>query len=91
MIGIPFGISASPCSMPITASVLAYSALKGSAIYGMLLMFTYSIGRSIPLLVVGTFTGLLNNLKFLSKYQETIEKASGVILILLALYFIWQA
>lgn len=91
LLGIPFGISASPCTMPITASVLAYSATKGSAVYGMILMFTFAIGRSIPLLVVGTFTGLLNNLKFISKYQELIEKISGVVLIMLALYFMWQA
>jgi cytochrome c-type biogenesis protein len=91
LLGIPFGISASPCTMPITASVLAYSATKGSPLIGFVLMFTYAIGRSLPLLVVGTFTGLLNNIKGLSKYQCIIEKISGVILIILALYFIWKA
>jgi cytochrome c-type biogenesis protein len=43
------------------------------------------------LLVVGTFTGLLKNMKVLVKYQNIIEKVAGVILILLAAYFIWQA
>ncbi|WBW98126.1 cytochrome c biogenesis CcdA family protein [Oceanirhabdus sp. W0125-5] len=91
LLGIPFGISASPCTFPITASMIAYSAEKGSMIYGMLLMFTYAIGRCIPLMVVGTFTDLLKNTHILSKYQERIEKISGVILILIALYFIWKA
>lgn len=91
LMGIPFGISASPCTMPITASVLAYSASKGSALYGMILMFTFAIGRSVPLLLVGTFTGLLNNISVISKYQKTIEKISGVVLVVLALYFIWKA
>lgn len=77
--------------MPITAAVLAYSATRGSALYGMIIMFTYAIGRSIPLLIVGTFTGLLNNFKFLSKYQSIIEKISGVILIVIAIYFMWEA
>ena len=54
-------------------------------------MFTYAIGRSIPLLVVGTFTGILKNLKAIAKYQSIIEKVAGAILILLAIYFIWQA
>lgn len=40
---------------------------------------------------VGTFTGLLKNMKVLVKYQNIIEKVAGVILILLAGYFIWQA
>lgn len=91
LLGIPFGISASPCTMPITASVLAYSATKGSALIGAILMFTYAIGRSIPLLIVGTFTGMLSNLQKFSKYQTRIEMASGVILLALAMYFIWQA
>ena len=91
LLGIPFGIAASPCTLPITLSVLAYSAIKGSLFFGMLLMFTFAIGRSIPLLAVGTFTGLLKNIKVLVKYQKTLEKVSGVILILLAVYFIWQA
>jgi len=91
LLGIPFGISASPCTLPITASMIAYSAEKGSMIYGMLLMFTYALGRSIPLILVGTFTDLLKNIQILSKYQERIEKISGAILILVALYFIWKA
>lgn len=91
ILGIPFGIAASPCTLPITASVLAYSASKGSAIYGMILMFTYAIGRSIPLLIVGTFTGLLKNIKGLEKFQRYFEKVGGIILLLLALYFIWKA
>ena len=91
LLGIPFGISASPCTLPITLSVLAYSAIKGSIFFGMLLMFTFAIGRSVPLLVVGTFTGLLKNMKVLVKYQNIIEKVAGAVLILLAAYFIWQA
>jgi len=91
LLGIPFGLAASPCTLPVTISVLTYSAIKGSVTYGMVLMFTYAIGRSIPLLVVGTFTGILKNIKALAKYQSIIEKVAGAILILLAIYFIWQA
>lgn len=89
LLGIPFGIAASPCTMPITVSVLAYSASKGSSFYGMLLMFTYALGRSIPLLLVGTFVGLLKCIKRISAYQGLMEKVGGSILILLGFYFIW--
>jgi cytochrome c-type biogenesis protein len=90
ILGLPFGIAASPCTLPITASVLAYSASKGSVLYGMALMFTFAIGRSIPLLIVGTFTSLLKNIKGLHKFQGYIEKVGGIILLLLAIYFILQ-
>ncbi|WP_416358851.1 cytochrome c biogenesis protein CcdA [Desulforamulus putei] len=39
--GIPFAIIASPCTTPITATVLAYAAAKGSMWYGFSLLFTY--------------------------------------------------
>ena len=91
LIGIPFGISSSPCTMPITLSILAFSASKGSIFYGMLLMFFYAIGRSIPLLVIGTFTGLVKNISKITKFQSKIEFFSGWALIGIALYFIWVA
>jgi cytochrome c-type biogenesis protein len=89
LLGIPFGIAASPCTLPITLSVLAYSTIKGSVFFGMLLMFVFAIGRSVPILLVGTFTGLLKNLKVISRYQAVIERVAGAILIALSLYFIW--
>jgi len=90
LLGIPFGIAASPCTLPITLSVLAYSTIKGSVFFGMLLMFTFAIGRSIPLLLAGTFTGILKNLKYISRYQNLIEKIAGIVLIALAFYFVWE-
>ncbi|MGM0366561.1 MAG: cytochrome c biogenesis CcdA family protein [Actinomycetota bacterium] len=91
LLGIPFGIAASPCTMPVTLSVLAFSSLKGSAVYGMLLMFVFAVGRSIPLLAAGTFTGILKDLSFISRYQGTIERIAGAVLVGLSIYFIWQA
>jgi cytochrome c-type biogenesis protein len=91
LIGIPFGISSSPCTMPITLSILAFSASKGSVFYGVLLMFFYALGRSLPLLMIGTFTGFLKNIKAITKYQSKIELVSGWVVIGLALYFIWIA
>ena len=90
LLGIPFGIAASPCTLPITLSVLAYSTIKGSVFFAVMLMFVFAIGRSIPLLLVGTFTGILKNIKKISKYQNLIEKIAGAVLIALALYFVWE-
>lgn len=64
--------------------------IKGEFL-GMLIMFTFAIDRSIHLIAVGIFTGLLKNMKVLVKYQNIIEKVTGTVLILLADYFIWQA
>jgi len=90
LLGIPFGIAASPCTLPITLSVLTYSTIKGSIFFAMMLMFVFAIGRSIPLLLVGTFTGFLKSIGSLSRYQTVIEKVAGIIMLLLSTYFVWE-
>lgn len=88
MIGIPFGISASPCTMPITISFLAFAARIGSPFFGGLLMFTYSLGRCIPIISVGAFAGIINTFKNVSKYQPFIHKLSAAVMILISFYLI---
>jgi cytochrome c-type biogenesis protein len=91
LIGIPFGLTASPCTLPVTLTVLAFAAAKGSVTMGFLLLFVYAIGRSLPLLLVGTFTGLAAGSHLLSRWGNSIQKASGYLLVLLGLYFLWLA
>lgn len=90
LLGIPFAFAASPCTTPVTASVLAYAAVKGSPVYGFLLLFLYSVGRSIPLLLAGTFTGLVKSLQALDHLTGTLQKISGAVLIALGLWFLWS-
>ena len=91
LLGLPFGILASPCTTPILGGVLTYAASKGSSLYGFIMLFVYAIGRSIPILIVGTFTGLVKNLSKLDKYQQPIKIIGGILLILLGLYLVWKA
>jgi cytochrome c-type biogenesis protein len=83
LLGLPFGIAASPCTMPVTIAVLAFAAAKGSIIYGMLFMFIFAIGRSIPIIIAGTFTGFLKKAKFLNKYEKVFEIIGDVLLVLI--------
>lgn len=89
LLGLPFGLAASPCTTPVTATVLAYSAAKGSPVVGFFLLFVFALGRSIPLLLAGTFTGFIKNLAFMQRWGDMIQKISGLVLIGLGLYFLW--
>lgn len=91
LIGIPFGLTASPCTLPVTLTVLAFAAAKGSPTLGFLLLFVYAIGRSLPLLAAGTFTGLAANSHLMARWGSSIQKASGYLLVGLGLYFLWLA
>lgn len=91
MLGIPFAISASPCTAPVTMGLLAFSASQHSGILGVSIMVVFALGRSLPLLLIGVFAGFLKTLKAVARYQPLIEKASGALLIGVGLYFLWKA
>jgi cytochrome c-type biogenesis protein len=63
---------------------------KGQILYGALLLFIYGLGRGIPVIAAGTFTGLVKS-QALSRWSNYFERLSGVVLILIGLYFIWCA
>lgn len=90
LLGIPFGIAASPCTMPVTVSVLTFSATTGSALYGGIVMLAFALGRSIPLLAVGTFTGLLAVTQRFTSYQALIQKVGGILSIVFALLVLFE-
>ena len=79
--------------MPILVVVLSYVASKGNVVYGGILLFTYALGHSVLILVAGSSMGLaetLVNSKGLKKASEVLKKASGVLILLVAVYFLYS-
>lgn len=89
ILGIPFGFIASPCTTPVTAAVLAFAAVNGNPLFGATLLFTFAIGRSIPLLAGGLFAAEIARLSWLERVSGRLQTVSGVVLLLLALYLVW--
>lgn len=88
LLGVPFAVIASPCTLPITTAVLALAATKANLVFGFWFLLLYALGRSVPLLLVGTFTGILKSLGKGGAFLQSLQKISGVILISIGLYFI---
>jgi cytochrome c-type biogenesis protein len=88
LMGLFFGLVASPCATPVLAVIMTYVAVQGDLVYGSLMLFTYGIGHGLPLIVAGTFTALLKKLPKVQCYTQHINYLSGVILILLGLYLL---
>ena len=90
LLGLPFGLvgSACPCSIPVVLALLLYAGSIGSAWFGASLLFVFALVRGLPLVLAGTFTGLLKEMKGLARLQLWLEKASGIMLVLLGLGFI---
>lgn len=92
LLGLPFGLvgSACPCSIPVVLTMLLYAGTTGSAWYGALLLFVFALFRGLPLVLAGTFTGLLKDFKAVARWQPRLEKASGLLLIVLGVAFVAQ-
>ncbi len=88
LIGLMFGLVASPCATPVLAVIITYVASTGSFYYGAALLFVYGLGHGLPLLIAGTFTGVIRELPKFHKYSRYITMGSGVVLVLLGLYFL---
>ena len=92
LLGLISGLVASQCATPVLAAILTYvMAQKASLVYGAVLLFIYSLGRGVPILLAGTFTGALKGLHSFGKWSEWLEKASGVLILLVGFYFLWIA
>ncbi|OJX47149.1 MAG: hypothetical protein BGO78_16865 [Chloroflexi bacterium 44-23] len=92
LLGLISGLVASQCATPVLAAILTYvMAQKAGLVYGAVLLFVYSLGRGVPIVFAGTFTGVLKNLRIAGKWSEWVEKVSGMIIMIVGFYFLWAA
>lgn len=91
-LGLISGLVASQCATPVLAAILTYvMSAEGALAYGAVLLFVYALGRGVPIVLAGTFTGALRQLQALGRWSLVMERISGVILIGVGLYFLWLA
>jgi cytochrome c-type biogenesis protein len=92
LLGLVSGLVASQCATPVLAAILTYvMAQKTGILYGAALLFIYALGRGVPIVLAGTFTGVLKGFYSMGRWSETIEKVSGIMIILVGFYFLWIA
>jgi cytochrome c-type biogenesis protein len=91
LLGMLFGLVASPCAMPVLTLILALIASKGQVAYGSVLMFTYALGHGLPLAIIGTVAGTLTSLERFTKYSVAFQRVGGWLLIAVGAYLIWAA
>ncbi len=81
-----------PCCGPVMLLIAGYTVAKGKMLFGLTLFMTYALGQSIPILILGSFTGFL---KFAEKrmhyLEEYIKITAGILLFLIGVYFVWIA
>jgi cytochrome c-type biogenesis protein len=90
-LGLVSGLVASQCATPVLAAILTNVMAKGALLYGASLLFVYALGRGAPIVLAGTFTGILKRLQAFGRWNEALEKVAGAVVIAVGLYFAWIA
>jgi thiol:disulfide interchange protein DsbD len=91
LVGAASGLVASPCTSPVLFGLLTFVATTQSIFYGAFLVFAFSLGMGILLIVVGTFSGVAANLPRPGKWMVVTKKALGLLMIVLAEYYLISA
>ena len=81
LIGLTFGVVASPCSTPVLATLLAWVATTQDLILGGVLLLSYTAGYVAPLILAGTFTASIKKLLELRRWSGWINPVSGALLV----------
>jgi len=82
------GSVASPCLSPGLALLLSIVTTLGSKLLGFIFLFTFGIGLSVPLLIIGLFSSSINFLPKSGMWMIEIKKLFGFMLFGMCFYFL---
>ena len=94
LMGLFFGILATPCATPVLAAILTFAASKESALYSGGLLLSYALGHWVLVLGAGISAGFAQKViesRFVGNFNTYAKKIAGVILIGVGAYLLVTA
>ncbi len=89
--GMGLGFAWIPCIGPVFGAVLTFAASRQSLPLSIFYFFIYSLGAGIPMLLLAFFSNkLITRFRWLSEKAESMKRIAGVILIIVAISFIFN-
>ena len=89
--GVFFALTWSPCSGAYLAFAMNSALNSSTVLEGGLVLFVYSMGITIPIIIATIFIDKLKNtFKIIKKNYEIINRISGIIMILMGLYMLFS-
>jgi len=88
--GFLFSVVIAPCATPILLGILTLVAVQNDLIYGGVLMFIYGFGAGLPLLLIGHGFNRIQNLLNTPNHQKWLRRISGLLLVGVSVYIIWN-
>jgi len=86
VLGGAFAFASSPCATPILAGIMAYASIKANIALGGLLLFLYSLGQGMILVIAALFTSLFKKLLIVRAISGHMMKFCGVILVISSIF-----
>ena len=90
-LGFTSGFIAAPCTAAVFLAILTFVAQSKDVIFGGLVMFSFSMGLGLLLIVVGTFAGILSALPKSGNWMAAIQKFFAFVMIAVGEYFLIKA
>ncbi|TBR18419.1 hypothetical protein EPO66_01505 [bacterium] len=90
LVGMASGLVAGPCTAPALGVILTIVSAKQNIFYGATLLFVFSCGMTLLLVLAGTFSGIFLGLSKKTEVFALIKKISGLVLIVIGEYFIFK-
>lgn len=90
LIGAVFALAGTPCSTPILAGIMAFASMSTNILYAVLMLFMFSLGQGLILVIAGVFTSSLKKFKSFAHISEMLLKFSGVLLIMSSIYIYYK-
>ena len=82
LLGLAFGFGWTPCIGPVLGAILTVSALSTTALAGIILLATYSMGLGTPFLVAAFFTeSFAYRLRSMRSTGRALQAGAGVVMI----------
>ena len=92
ILGLAFAFGWTPCIGPVLGAILTMAASEASVARGTMLLGIYAIGLGLPFLIVAaTLHRSLGLLRRMRQHMGTIEKAMGVLLLIVGVALVTGA
>ena len=84
--GVIFSMNLTPCVGAFLGSAIMMASVSGTVLKGISLLFVYSLGLGIPIIVSALFIKKLNSVfNFIKKHYKIINNICGIFLIIIGI------
>jgi thiol:disulfide interchange protein DsbD len=91
LIGLVSGAAVTACIAPVISGALLYVAQSRNMVLGFLIFFAMAWGMGAPLVVLGTFAGLLRSLPRSGEWMVLVKRAFGLALLAVGVYYVGKS